>query len=201
MRAVMALTVEYDVGRALLGSDQKQAELHLRNFQAGVPEDTNGYCESFADLGEALMGQLSGPNRTDRRDKTRAMSLLLSKLTPLVSEGQRALGLRLPVLRRLEPADFPKMEQLRNHVRTLDMAVRQASTESGRAGPSPSSPVPPRGATDGSRQGGQKCFACGALTPAMLKCAACKVATCCSKECQKSHWKAHKATCKRLARG
>jgi hypothetical protein len=46
------------------------------------------------------------------------------------------------------------------------------------------------------------CAACGALpalkAPAFQKCAACTGVTYCSKECQRAHWPAHRADCKKL---
>lgn len=38
-----------------------------------------------------------------------------------------------------------------------------------------------------------RCLQCG--KHALLKCSVCKVARYCGKECQKSHWKAHKGAC------
>ena len=43
----------------------------------------------------------------------------------------------------------------------------------------------------------QACAACGSAD-ATLRCSACKAARYCSKECQKAHWKGHKAVCKQL---
>jgi tetratricopeptide (TPR) repeat protein len=46
------------------------------------------------------------------------------------------------------------------------------------------------------------CAACGALpalkAPAFQKCAACTGVTYCGKECQRAHWPAHRADCKKL---
>jgi MYND finger/Ankyrin repeats (3 copies) len=47
----------------------------------------------------------------------------------------------------------------------------------------------------------KKCFGCGTPANSMKICAVCRVATYCSKECQKRHWKEHKGACsKRAAR-
>lgn len=39
------------------------------------------------------------------------------------------------------------------------------------------------------------CAGCGGTGPGMKLCARCKLVTYCSKECQRSHWRAHKPTC------
>jgi hypothetical protein len=195
--------VEYDVGRAFLSIDTKQAEFHLRNFHAGMPEDTYGYCESFADLSEALLGQMRGQGGGDNR--SRRMTLLLSQLQHLVSEGQRTMDLRLPVLRRLEAADFPKTQELKNHANMLEMAVKKGVRKEGDGKRPESSRSARNGADDDSgtehAAGGQKCFACGVTLMVKKVCAGCKVAQYCSKECQASHWKSHKAQCKKLTGG
>ena len=40
-----------------------------------------------------------------------------------------------------------------------------------------------------------RCFHCGKQAEPMKRCGTCLIATCCSRECQKSDWKRHKKDC------
>ena len=44
----------------------------------------------------------------------------------------------------------------------------------------------------------RNCEGCGVIRKGLKKCGRCKVARYCSRECQSSHWKAHKKECKSL---
>ena len=52
----------------------------------------------------------------------------------------------------------------------------------------------------GGDPGGRECFACG-QRGAMSKCTQCGAAYYCSRECQKSHWAAHKTQCSEASHG
>ena len=45
----------------------------------------------------------------------------------------------------------------------------------------------------------KSCAACGAA--ALMRCSACKAEGYCSRECQREHWKAHKAFCTARKKG
>jgi hypothetical protein len=52
----------------------------------------------------------------------------------------------------------------------------------------------------GARAGRQPCGQCGGDHEKLLACGGCRVMGYCSAECQKAHWKQHRAECKRVQR-
>ncbi|KAK3269500.1 hypothetical protein CYMTET_22060 [Cymbomonas tetramitiformis] len=116
-REIMAATIQLHVGRILLCGrtleDLREAEDLIREFQRKAPTDTHGYCESCADLSEALLGL------STRRRNMSIDTGLLQELQWLVKESDRLMQLRLPIWRPLRPEDFPKLEQLKSYTKAL----------------------------------------------------------------------------------
>jgi hypothetical protein len=108
-----------------------------------------------------------------------------------------ALGRLLPAL-----AQPPLMQldggasrtHVLSHIRDVDPAVAGgAFTPASRDAPAPA--VPARDTRELLRG---VCCGCGAEDPhnRMRKCARCRAARYCTPECQRSHWKVHRAECR-----
>eukprot|EP00899_Mesostigma_viride_P027528 jgi/Mesvir1/7960/Mv11872-RA.1 len=222
-REVMAYAVECEIGRlALMLGRPDDAVTHIKRFQRGVPEDTHRLCESFADLGEAIMGRCRarGPG---------GLMAELGTLQGLVREADRTMKLRVPVFRPLRPEDFPKMEQMRSMVAMmahmekqgpnrslhqgnggLHSAARSSAAGKGKgsaaAGTGSTAVMEGSGASSSWGAGAgsitRSCFGCGVRAESLRKCAQCRLAEYCSPDCQRKHWKeGHKTACARMAKG
>eukprot|EP00899_Mesostigma_viride_P004297 jgi/Mesvir1/13869/Mv16009-RA.1 len=140
----------------------------------------------------------------------------------LGDEGAGLRHMRLPVLLPLTPDDYPRMAEMKAFVALADkwrsliagdegpvmggFPFGSTGTDSMASGVSSwgegagESVFQPGGAHMAGFPGMQRCWCCKAFVPVLRRCAQCRVAGYCSRECQKEDWKAgHKGKCAQMA--